>query len=41
MKLDEAGAAVAAQLDDQAKLGVEIVEGGEIPETGPANGGVW
>ena len=41
MKLDETGATVAAQLDDQAKLGVEIVEGGEIPETGPANGGVW
>ena len=39
--MNEVGAAVAAQLDDQAKLGVEIIDGEEIPETGPANGGIW
>ena len=32
---------VAAQLEDQSKLGVEIVDHAEIPEEGPVYGGVW
>jgi len=39
--LDEVTASVAAQLDDQAKLGVRIVNQGDVPETGPVHGGVW
>ena len=40
MKLDEVAASVATQLDDQAKLGVQIEEQKQIPEVGPANSGV-
>ena len=41
MKLDEVVADVAAQLDEQARLGVSIVDEKEVPEVGPANGGIW
>ena len=41
MKLDEVTADVAAQLDQQAKLGVQIHRVETVPETGPANRGVW
>ena len=41
MKLDEVVADVAAQLDDQAGIGVSIVDEKEVPEVGPANGGIW
>ena len=41
MRLDEVASDVAAQLDDQAKLGVQVVDQKDIPEVGPANGGVW
>ena len=41
MILDELAASVAAQLDDQAKLGVQISANDQVPETGPANRGVW
>ena len=39
--LDEVTASVAAQLNDQAQLGVQISARDEVPETGPANRGVW
>ena len=41
LKLDDVVADVAAQLDDQAGLGVSIVNEKDIPEVGPANGGIW
>ena len=39
--LDEVTASVSAQLDDQASLGVQISSHEQVPETGPANRGVW
>lgn len=41
MILDQVKADVAAQLDDQAKLGVNIRTLDDVPESGPANMGVW
>ena len=41
MILDEVTASVAAQLNDQARLGVQVVNQGDVPETGPVHGGVW
>ena len=39
--LDEVAAAVVAQLNDQARLGVRVENQNEVPETGPANRGLW
>ncbi len=39
--LDDVAAAVASQLNDQAQLGVQVTDIGNVPETGPANRGVW
>ena len=41
MILDQITAEVSSQLDDQAKLGVQVREQNEVPETGPSNGGLW
>ena len=41
LKLDEVVAAVAAQLSDQSKLGIQITRLNDVPETGPTNKGVW
>ena len=41
MILDEVTASVAAQLNDQAKLGVQIVDQEGVPESGPTNRGLW
>ena len=41
MILNDITAAVAAQLDDQAKLGVQVVNQDAVPESGPANRGLW
>ena len=41
MKLHDVEASVGTQLDDQANLGVRIVDEKDIPEVGPANGGLW
>lgn len=41
MILDQVKADVAAQLNDQRKLGVNITPADDVPETGPANSGVW
>ena len=41
MKLDEVTADVAAQLDQQADLGVQIDTRNEVPEKGPVNKGLW
>lgn len=41
MILDQVKADVAAQLNDQADLGVSIRPLENVPETGPANSGVW
>ena len=41
MILNDIAAAVAAQLDDQAKLGVQVVNQDAVPESGPANRGLW
>ena len=41
MILNDVTASVTAQLNDQAELGVQVVGKNEVPETGPANGGVW
>ena len=41
MILDEISTAVVAQLNDQAELGVQVVDQAEVPEAGPANRGLW
>lgn len=41
MILDQVKADVAAQLDAQAKLGVDITRVDNVPEVGPVNRGVW
>ena len=41
MILEEVGASVAAQLNDQAALGVQVVDKADVPESGPAYGGEW
>lgn len=41
MKLSEVTVDVAAQLDQQAKLGVKFEKQTEIPMEGPAHGGLW
>ena len=41
MKLEEVVADVTTQLNDQAALGVSVHEEKDIPEVGPANGGIW
>ena len=41
MILDQVKADVAAQLDDQANLGMSITIVNDVPETGPANRGLW
>ena len=41
MILNEVTASVAAQLADQAKLGVQVVNLGKVPETGPVDRGLW
>lgn len=41
MILDEISTAVVAQLNDQAKLGVQVIDQAEVPETGPASRGLW
>ncbi len=41
MILNAVTTSVTAQLNDQAELGVHIVEKAQVPEAGPANGGVW
>ena len=41
MILDEVVAKVASQLDQQAGLGVRIVQGDDVPDTGPARAGLW
>ena len=39
--LDKVTTSVVAQLNDQAKLGVQVENQNEVPETGPANRGLW
>ena len=41
MILNEITAAVSSQLDQQAALGVQITTVNDVPETGPANRGLW
>ena len=41
MILDQVRKEVAAQLDAQAKLGVDITRVDNVPEVGPVNRGVW
>ena len=41
MRLDEIVADVSSQLDQQAGLGVQIRQEHDVPETGPANRGLW
>ena len=41
MILDEVTKSVAAQLADQAKLGVQVVNQNGVPEIGPVNRGLW
>lgn len=41
MILDQVKADVAAQLNDQRELGVNITAVNDVPETGPANRGLW
>ena len=41
MLLDDVVTAVATQLGDQAQLGVQVTDIRDVPETGPANRGVW
>lgn len=40
-KLDAVVADVVSQLDDQSRLGVQITNRNDVPETGPANKGLW
>ena len=39
--LDEIVADVTSQLDAQARLGVQIKQKQDVPETGPTNRGLW
>ena len=39
--LDEIAAEVSTQLDEQARLGVQITRQSEVPEKGPSNRGLW
>lgn len=41
MILNEITAAVSSQLDQQRALGVQITTVNDVPETGPANRGLW
>ena len=41
MILNDVTKTVAAQLNDQAKLGLQVVAREQVPETGPANRGLW
>ena len=41
MILDDVTTDVSSQLDAQYELGVQITRQNEVPETGPANKGVW
>ena len=41
MKLKEINASVASQLDNQAKLGVQIVQQDQVPVEGPVDRGLW
>lgn len=41
MLLDQVASDVANQLEDQSRLGVNIVGQDNVPESGPANSGVW
>ena len=41
MILDTVVTAVASQLDQQAKLGVQVVQQEAVPGAGPAHRGVW
>lgn len=41
MKLDQVRSKVSAELSDQARLGVNIRPLADVPESGPANLGVW
>ena len=41
MLLDQVASDVVNQLEAQSKLGVNIVKQGHVPESGPANSGVW
>ena len=41
MILDEVTSSVAAQLSDQANLGVQVSNQNEVPEVGPSHRGLW
>ena len=41
MILNDVVADVAAQLEDQSRLGVQVNSQDDVPETGPSNRGVW
>ena len=41
MILDEVNAAVKAQLNDQANLGVQVANQDGVPDQAPAHGGMW
>ena len=41
MKLDEVTSDVSSQLEDQISLGISVEQHRDVPETGPANRGVW
>ena len=41
MILDDIATSGTAQINDQAELGVQVVDKTQVPEVGPANGGVW
>lgn len=41
MILEDVAASVAAQLRDQANLGVQVVAQADVPESGPARRGEW
>ena len=41
MVLDEVRTSVVAQLNDQARLGVQVVNQDDVPEAGPSNRGLW
>ena len=41
MRLDEVTSEVSSQLEDQIRLGVSVEQHRDVPETGPANRGVW
>ena len=41
VRLDDVETDVSAQLDEQSRLGVQVTQKDDVPDSGPTNGGIW